>query len=278
MGLLTLTPREAPSREWSAGVDRLREHTVKQLAELSGVSVRALHYYDEIGLLKPAHVGANGYRYYRREELLRLQQILFHRELGFPLEEIKRILDAPGFDQAAALRSHRQRLENEVQRFEGLIRIIDDTLAQIEGQTPMNDKALYKGLDPGKWAAEDQQSIKLYGKAAETSIERRNELMGSWNEAESAHHIGGFQAIRADFASAFSQKLPVESDKVRAITHRMYGLLSEIAPAPLSKTGFLNVIKVYAEHPSLRASLEAQASGLTDYVVSAMRNFSEDIV
>jgi hypothetical protein len=57
-------------------------HTVKQVAKLSGVSVRALHHYDEIGLLKPASVGANGYRYYGREELLRLQQILFHRELG----------------------------------------------------------------------------------------------------------------------------------------------------------------------------------------------------
>lgn len=77
-------------------------YTVKQVAKLSGVSVRTLHHYDEIGLLKPESVGANGYRYYGQDELLRLQQILFHRELGFPLAEIARVLDAPDFDRVAA--------------------------------------------------------------------------------------------------------------------------------------------------------------------------------
>ena len=71
----------------------MRGHTVKQVARVPGVSVRTLHHYDEVGLLKPASVGENGYRYYGREELLRLQQILFHRELGFSLEEIGRLLD-----------------------------------------------------------------------------------------------------------------------------------------------------------------------------------------
>lgn len=158
--------------EQSAGDDRLRDQTVKQLAELSGVSVRALHYYDEIGLLKPAHIGANGYRYYGREELLRLQQILFHRELGFPLEEIRKILDAPDFDQASALRSHRQRLEGEVHRYRRLIQTIDDTLTQIEGNTSMNERAFYKGLDPEQWAAQDQWAIERYGSAAEAGIKQ----------------------------------------------------------------------------------------------------------
>ena len=79
-------------------------HTVKQLARLSGVSVRTLHYYDQIGLLRPAQVGANGYRYYGRGELLRLQQILLHRELGLPLDAIAAVLDDSdrGRDRAAA--------------------------------------------------------------------------------------------------------------------------------------------------------------------------------
>ena len=89
-------------------------YTVKQVAELSGVSIRALHHYDEIGLLKSAYVGTNGYRYYGRDELLRLQQILFHRELGFPLEEIRRVLSAVDFDRVAALRAHRARLMEEI--------------------------------------------------------------------------------------------------------------------------------------------------------------------
>ena len=62
----------------------MKAYTVKELARLSGVTVRTLHHYDEIGLLKPALVGENRYRYYGREELLRLQDILFHREPAFP--------------------------------------------------------------------------------------------------------------------------------------------------------------------------------------------------
>src|SRR5438105_14624569 len=99
----------------------VRGLTVSEVAKLSGVSVRTLHHYDEIGLLKPDSVGANGYRYYGRDELLRLQQILFHRELGFPLEEIAKVLDAPGFDRAAALRAHRDKLQAERRRYGQLV-------------------------------------------------------------------------------------------------------------------------------------------------------------
>ncbi|WP_204274313.1 MerR family transcriptional regulator, partial [Klebsiella aerogenes] len=84
--------------------------------------VRTLHHYDAIGLLKPAHVGANGYRYYGRTELLKLQQILFYRELGLPLGEIRAILDDPAFDSIAALRGHRVALAARVERYGDLIR------------------------------------------------------------------------------------------------------------------------------------------------------------
>src|SRR5690349_2610401 len=91
--------------------------TVRQVAKISGVSVRALHHYDEIGLLKPASVGRNRYRYYGQEELLRVQQILLHRELDIPLHEIAAILDDPAFDQLKALRQQRERLAGEAKRY-----------------------------------------------------------------------------------------------------------------------------------------------------------------
>src|SRR5437667_8460979 len=108
-------------------------YTVSQVATLSGVSVRALHHYDDIGLLKPAFIGSNGYRYYGRDELLRLQQILFHRELGLTLDEIRRAVDTPGFDRAAALRNHREKLVTETARLRELLQTIDETLADLEG-------------------------------------------------------------------------------------------------------------------------------------------------
>src|ERR1041385_8569080 len=100
-------------------------YTVKKLAKLSGVSVRTLHFYDELGLLKPARYGENGYRYYEKEELLRLQQILFYRELGFPLGEIAGLLSASREGQLRSLREHRRVLEKNERRTRELIRTID---------------------------------------------------------------------------------------------------------------------------------------------------------
>src|SRR3954462_507421 len=96
-------------------------YTVKQVAAMSGVSVRALHFYDETGLLKPAYCGANGYRFYEKRQLLMLQQILFYRELGFELRQIKEILGREGFEKVAALESHRKVLEAGVSRTHRLI-------------------------------------------------------------------------------------------------------------------------------------------------------------
>jgi DNA-binding transcriptional MerR regulator len=128
-------------------------YTVKKVAKLSGVSARALHHYDEIGLLKPACVGANGYRYYGRDELLRLQQILFHPELGFPLEQIRQVLSAPEFDRLAALRAHRERLKAEVRRYQRLVRTLDATLAALEGNTDMDDLLLVEHAAVPRWVA-----------------------------------------------------------------------------------------------------------------------------
>src|SRR6185295_9119758 len=89
-----------------SGGETTMAYTVKQVARISGVSVRALHFYDEVGLLKPAYVGANGYRFYDEAQLLMLQQILFYRELGFELKQIKKILNRPDFDKVTALESH----------------------------------------------------------------------------------------------------------------------------------------------------------------------------
>lgn len=94
-------------------------YTVKKLAKLSGVSVRTLYFYDEIGLLKPAYYGTNGYRHYEGKRLLLLQQILFFRELGFELKKIKKILGRGDFDKLVALSSHRTVLEKDLKRTRG---------------------------------------------------------------------------------------------------------------------------------------------------------------
>src|ERR1051325_8194832 len=100
-------------------------YTVKKLAKLSGVSVRTLHFYDEIGLLKPAYYGDNGYRYYEEEQLLQLQQVLFFRELGFELSEIQKILASKDFDRISALERHKKILQTNITKTKTLIGTIE---------------------------------------------------------------------------------------------------------------------------------------------------------
>lgn len=102
--------------------------TVHEVAAVAGVSVRTLHYYDQIGLLHPSHTTEAGYRLYDDAALARLQQILFFRELDFPLSEIREILDNPSFDRHRAMCSHKELLLLKRERLERLIALVDNTL------------------------------------------------------------------------------------------------------------------------------------------------------
>jgi DNA-binding transcriptional MerR regulator len=124
-------------------------YTVKQVAAMSGVSVRTLHFYDETALLKPAYVGANGYRFYEEAQLLILQQILFYRELGFELKQIKKILGRRDFEKVAALQSHRKVLETNLARTRQLIETIDKTIQHLKGKKKMKTEEMFAGFSVG---------------------------------------------------------------------------------------------------------------------------------
>ncbi len=138
-------------------------YTVKQLADLAGVSVRTLHYYDEIGLLTPDAYGENGYRYYDEDALLRLQQILFFRELDFRLDEIKAIIDRPDFDVLRALQTHRVTLAEKAARLGGLINTVDKTILRLKGELGMSDKELFEGFDEEKQKQYAEEARKRWG-------------------------------------------------------------------------------------------------------------------
>jgi DNA-binding transcriptional MerR regulator len=121
-------------------------YTVRQLADLAGVSPRTLRYYDQIGLLKPGATSEAGYRLYGAAEVDRLQQILFYRELGFGLEQIRRMLSDPAFDSLNALREHRRRLLAQRERLDTLIANVNKTIAAKEGRATMTDRERFEGF------------------------------------------------------------------------------------------------------------------------------------
>ncbi|WP_196002071.1 MerR family transcriptional regulator [Clostridium sp. 1001271B_151109_B4] len=110
---------------------------ISEVAKLTGITVRTLHYYDEIGLLKPNKITEAGYRLYSKEDLEILQQILFFRELDFPLSEIKEIMNNPNYDKEEALKKQKELLIQQGQRIDGLIKLIDK---RIEGDNNMSFK------------------------------------------------------------------------------------------------------------------------------------------
>jgi DNA-binding transcriptional MerR regulator len=145
-------------------------YTVKQVAKMSGVSVRTLHFYDETGLLKPAYYGRNGYRFYEEPQLLTLQQILFYRELGFELKEIQRVLGRPDFQKTAALRSHRKVLQKDLGRTRQLIETIDKTIQHVKGTKKMKSEHMFTGFSVAAGAARFDEHIKLGGEPNDCKV------------------------------------------------------------------------------------------------------------
>ena len=178
---------------------------IKEFAEFTGVSVRTLHYYDEIGLLEPAHVDReNGYRYYNEDSLLRMQEILFYRELDFSLKSIGEILSAPNYDKTKALKDQKKLLTLKKERLERLIDAIEDAM---KGETVMNafdnsEFSKYKAEAKEKWGNTDaykESQQKAAGKTKEQQLATGDALMDIFRE---------MGAIReSDPASAEAQAL-----------------------------------------------------------------------
>jgi DNA-binding transcriptional MerR regulator len=253
-------------------------YTVKQVAKMAGVSVRALHHYDAIGLLKPAGVGDNGYRYYGREELLRLQQICFYRELEFPLEAIATVLDRPGFDTATALRSHRTKLKAQARRYRRLLKTLDDTLAALEGEGEMKDEDLYKGFAPEKQAEYEDWLVDNYGDGMRARIETSKQAMKGWSKADWQAFQDELEANEAAIARAMADGHPPDGDAAMKIMAKHYAWVAKAWGRKPEAEAFKGLGQLYLSHPDFTARYEARAKGLAEYLAAAMAAYADSEV
>jgi DNA-binding transcriptional MerR regulator len=170
-------------------------YTVKQLADAAGVSPRTLHFYDEIGLLKPDAYGQNGYRYYGEAALLRLQQILLFKELDFSLADIKATIDRPGFDTLQALRAHRETLQERLGRLSRLIQTVDRTILHIKGELKMEKDEFYEGFSEEKQKEYEEEIRQRYG---DKELKQSQQRWGSYSEQQKQGVQEEFQRIVID--------------------------------------------------------------------------------
>jgi MerR family transcriptional regulator, thiopeptide resistance regulator len=237
--------------------------TVKQLSKLAGVTPRTLHHYDEIGLLKPSRVGDNGYRYYGEESLLRLQQILFYRELGIPLEDIKKIMGRRDFDVLGALHNHKEALQKQVTRLNRLISTVDNTIIHLKGNTTMSDKAYFEGFseeEQEKYAAEAEQ---LYDAESVRESDRK------WK----AYPVAKKEAIMAEGKAVYTDMIAAmpkgaASKDVQTIVERWRKHLEYFWTPNLDQ--MLALANGYNDDPRFKANFDKMHPQLAEFMREAV--------
>ena len=201
----------------------MKNYGVKAVAKLSGISVRTLHHYDKIGLLKPLNRTDAGYRFYGKAQLLRLQQILFYKELGFSLKAIKEVLDDPDFDLIAALENHRLVLTKEKKRMETLLTTINTTIHHLKNNTIMkNPKDLYKGLPKEMGTTYRKGAMEKWGKTTVEQAEKDLLKLGKVG----FESLKTEQTIVTDALFAARNENP-ESEKVQQLISQHYQIICQ---------------------------------------------------
>lgn len=249
-------------------------YTVTQLARLSGVSVRTLHHYDEIGLLKPAHVGGNRYRYYGRDELLRLQDILFHRELGVPLAEIGAMLDGET-DRLTVLQRQRSQLAERIELTSDLLRTIDRRIAELNGEQEMSDKEMYRGFDPKKQEEYETWLIENYGESMRERIAEAKVAMDTLGPAGRASRIAEGEEAAVPLAAAFKAGVEPEDPANHPLLARHHQWIAKMWNRACPPEAYAGLADVYLAHPDFRTNFEADAGeGFLDWLTTAMKAYA----
>lgn len=274
--------------------------TVKEVAGLTGISIRTLRYYDEIGLLKPAQTTAAGYRLYDSAALQKLQEIMFFKELEIPLADIRAILENPGYDRKQALLAQKALLERKRNRLNGIIELICDVM---EGDNTMsfeafNNEDIQKILDHTlknmkKEMLEEQ--IEKYG-----SVEKYREYLalGFQNEQTSAVLLrwygGKEQAMKAVLESSGNMDDLKRKQDRNAEINKQFATAKETGDNNLAKDAvaklaecykemfqldnarnmLLDLAKEYLQSAKLAETMDSQyGEGFSEYIAKAIQDY-----
>ena len=239
-------------------------YTVKQLADLAGVSQRTLHYYDQIGLLKPSQVGENGYRYYGEKALLRLQQILLYRQLDMPLEDIKAILSRPDFDILSTLESHKEQLHKRIKQLERLISTVDLTINHLKGNADMSKKQLFGGLSDEQQAEYEKEAMQTYDP---TTVKASNKKWKEYSADEKQRIVDEGNAIYQQIVKVMPKG--ASSKEAQAGVERWRRHLDYFwTPNPEQ---LLGLVELYSSDPRFKANFDQFDPHLAEFMQAAVK-------
>ena len=241
--------------------------TVGEVAKMAGVSVRTLHHYDEIGLLCPGGRSDGGYRLYVREDLDGLQQVLFFRTLGFPLKEIRRIMDDPEFDRGRALVAQRELLKEKQRRTRAMLKAVDCAIASFERGVPMDEGKMFEGVGDFDPADYEDEVKRRWGETEAYRISaRRTKGYGPKDWARIKKEGEGILEALAAKLRAGVDAASAEATGL-AEAHRLH---IDRWFYPCSREQHRQLARLYVDDPRFRKTFESVQEGLADYVRRAI--------
>jgi DNA-binding transcriptional MerR regulator len=241
---------------------------VKEVANLVGISVRTLHHYDDIGLLTPEETTESGYRIYSNENLETLQQILFFKELGFPLKKIKEIINSPSFDRQEALLLHRKMLLEKRRRLDQMIATVDKTIQHSKGEIEMSNKEKFEGFDFSHNPYE-QEARERWG---DESVENAKSKVGNLSKGEQDAMSSAMNAIYTKLAAL--RNASPKSDEAQAAIKEWYAFLNKIGNYSLD--AFKGLGQLYVDDERFTKNIDQFGEGLAVFMRDAMAVYADN--
>lgn len=244
-------------------------YSINQLAKLAGISVRTLHHYDQIGLLRPERNNWNKYRKYKEEELLKLQQIMFFIELDFPLKEIKTILANPSFKMEQALKEQKEMIKLKKKRLESLIATIDKTIKKIKRENNMTDKELYDKFDMSEVNEYADEAKKRWGHT--DAWKQSQERTRDWTKADYAKLKADADKWMKNFAAQMGHG--PKSEAAQKLIDEHYNALRTFYEPNLEM--YRGLADMYVADERFKAYYEKYAAGLAEFMRTAMHEYCD---
>lgn len=243
-------------------------YTVGEVAKLAHVSVRTLHHYDGLGLLIPSERSEAGYRIYTEEDLDRLQTVLFFRELGFSLEEIRDLVDDPAFDRREALVVQRDLIAEQALRYEAMLGLIDKTLASMEGGIRMNAQEKFEvfgDFDPDEY--EDEVKERWGETDAYKESARRT---ARYTKDDWARFKAESEEIGLAIVTLMDAGVPADDPRAMDAVERSR-LQIDTWFYPCSHEMHAGLADMYIADPRFKATYEKIREGMAQYVHDAIK-------
>ncbi|MEH7401409.1 MULTISPECIES: MerR family transcriptional regulator [Bacillaceae] len=250
------------------------EYTVQKLGLLAGISTRTLRYYDEIGILKPARINSSGYRIYGQAEVDRLQQILFYRELGMNLENIKEIITSPDFNSAKALTEHREQLLDKRKQLDLLITNVEKSIALTEGRITMSNKEKFEGFKKDMI----EENEKKYGKEArekygDEAVNKANQKVMNMTEEDHKEVTRLAEELAKTLAEAFKTGDPSSEIAQKAADLHKHWLT--FYWSKYSKEAHAGLAQMYVDDERFKAHYDKEQPGIAEFLRDAIHIYTQ---